>query len=53
MLSQIHRLSGFLLTMDHKLAEYTHLEAELDFITFDILLDHLEYIICRVIDLIL
>lgn len=34
-----------------KLAEYSHIEAELDFITFDDLLAHLEHIICRVIDL--
>ncbi|POR34706.1 Asparaginyl-trna synthetase [Tolypocladium paradoxum] len=34
------------------LAEYTHIEAELDFITFDQLLAHLEHVICRVIDLI-
>jgi asparaginyl-tRNA synthetase len=34
-----------------KLAEYSHVEAELDFITFDDLLIHLEHIICRVIDL--
>lgn len=36
-----------------KLAEYSHIEAELDFITFDDLLEHLEHIICQVIDLIL
>jgi asparaginyl-tRNA synthetase len=35
-----------------KLAEYSHIEAELDFITFDNLLAHLEHIICRVIELI-
>jgi asparaginyl-tRNA synthetase len=40
------------LTRRH-LSEYTHIEAELDFITFDDLLDHLETIICRVIDLML
>jgi asparaginyl-tRNA synthetase len=34
-----------------KLSEYTHIEAELDFITFDDLLAHLEHLICRVIDL--
>ena len=34
-----------------KLSEYTHVEAELDFITFDDLLAHLEHLICRVIDL--
>ncbi|KAI9737048.1 MAG: hypothetical protein M1834_000638 [Cirrosporium novae-zelandiae] len=38
------------LTRRH-LAEYTHIEAELDFITFDDLLEHLELVICRVIDL--
>ncbi|KAM0249629.1 hypothetical protein ACHAP5_002755 [Fusarium lateritium] len=38
------------LTRRH-LSEYTHVEAELDFITFDNLLDHLEHVICRVIDL--
>jgi Aspartyl/asparaginyl-tRNA synthetases len=32
---------------DMKLSEYTHVEAELDFITFDDLLAHLEHIICR------
>ncbi|KAE8376096.1 hypothetical protein BDV26DRAFT_266388 [Aspergillus bertholletiae] len=40
------------LTRRH-LSEYTHIEAELDFITFTDLLDHLEAVICRVIDLIL
>ncbi|KAL9617450.1 MAG: hypothetical protein Q9160_007762 [Pyrenula sp. 1 TL-2023] len=40
------------LTRRH-LSEYTHIEAELDFITFDDLLSHLETIMCRVIDLIL
>ena len=35
------------------LSEYTHIEAELDYITFDDLLDHLEKVICRVIELIL
>jgi asparaginyl-tRNA synthetase len=40
------------LTRRH-LSEYTHIEAELDFITFNDLLDHLEHIICRVINLIL
>lgn len=40
------------LTRRH-LAEYMHIEAELDFITFDDLLVHLENTICRVIELIL
>ena len=38
------------LTRRH-LSEYTHVEAELDFITFIDLLDHLERVICRVIEL--
>ena len=38
------------LTRRH-LSEYTHIEAELDFITFTDLLDHLEEVMCRVIDL--
>jgi asparaginyl-tRNA synthetase len=38
------------LTRRH-LSEYTHIEAELDFITFDDLLVHLETVIMRVIDL--
>ncbi|KAL1955304.1 hypothetical protein VTO42DRAFT_8836 [Malbranchea cinnamomea] len=38
------------LTRRH-LSEYTHIEAELDFIVFNDLLDHLEDIICRVIDI--
>ena len=38
------------LTRRH-LSEYTHIEAELDFITFEDLLDHLENIMCRVIDI--
>ena len=38
------------LTRRH-LSEYSHIEAELDFITFDDLLSHLEHLICRVIDL--
>jgi asparaginyl-tRNA synthetase len=38
------------LTRRH-LSEYTHIEAELDFITFSDLLDHLEMVMCRVIDL--
>ncbi|OOQ82581.1 Asparagine--tRNA ligase, cytoplasmic [Penicillium brasilianum] len=40
------------LTRRH-LSEYTHIEAELDFITFNDLLDHLEAMICRVIELLL
>ena len=39
------------LTRRH-LSEYTHVEAELDFIEFGDLLDHLEEIICRVIDIV-
>ncbi|KAI4149580.1 MAG: hypothetical protein LQ340_004563 [Diploschistes diacapsis] len=38
------------LTRRH-LSEYTHIEAELDFITFEDLLDHLELVMCRVIDI--
>ncbi|KAJ5195247.1 uncharacterized protein N7498_008685 [Penicillium cinerascens] len=37
------------LTRRH-LSEYTHIEAELDFIVFSDLLDHLEDVICRVIN---
>ena len=37
------------LTRRH-LAEYTHIEGELDFITFEDLLQHLEELICKVID---
>lgn len=37
------------LTRRH-LSEYTHIEAELAFISFDDLLDHLEEMICRTID---
>ena len=33
------------------LSEYTHIEAELDFITFDDLLAHLELVMCRVIEI--
>ena len=33
-----------------QLSEYTHVEAELDFITFEDLLAHLEDVICLVID---
>ena len=40
------------LTRRH-LSEYTHLEAELDFITFNDLLDHLELVMSRVVELIL
>ncbi|KAK4613800.1 Asparagine--tRNA ligase, cytoplasmic [Fulvia fulva] len=40
------------LTRRH-LSEYTHVEAELDFITFDDLLDHLEEMICGVLELVL
>lgn len=40
------------LTRRH-LSEYTHVEAELDFIDFNDLLEHLEEIICRVIDAVL
>jgi asparaginyl-tRNA synthetase len=36
------------LTRRH-LSEYTHIEGELDFITFDDLLDHLETLICSVL----
>ncbi|KAL9106247.1 MAG: hypothetical protein Q9227_008715 [Pyrenula ochraceoflavens] len=38
------------LTRRH-LSEYTHIEAELDWISFDDLLDHLETLICRVIEI--
>lgn len=38
------------LTRRH-LSEYTHIEAELDFITFDDLLAHLEFVMCRVVEL--
>ncbi|KAH6654782.1 asparaginyl-tRNA synthetase [Truncatella angustata] len=40
------------LTRRH-LSEYTHVEAELDFIEFPDLLEHLEEVICRVIDIVL
>lgn len=40
------------LTRRH-LSEYTHIEAELDFITFDDLLSHLEHVMCRVLELIM
>ncbi|KAG8623178.1 hypothetical protein KVT40_008154 [Elsinoe batatas] len=38
------------LTRRH-LSEYTHIEAELDFITFTDLLDHIEFVICRVLEI--
>ncbi|KAG9190293.1 asparaginyl-tRNA synthetase [Alternaria panax] len=38
------------LTRRH-LAEYTHIEAELDYINFDDLLNHLEEVMCRVLEL--
>ncbi|GAM86532.1 hypothetical protein ANO11243_045460 [Dothideomycetidae sp. 11243] len=38
------------LTRRH-LSEYTHVEAELDFITFDDLLEHIEHVTCRVIEI--
>ena len=40
------------LTRRH-LSEYTHIEAELDFISFDDLLTHLELVMCSVIDTVL
>ncbi|KAK9437078.1 asparaginyl-tRNA synthetase [Metarhizium brunneum] len=40
------------LTRRH-LSEFTHIEAELDFINFDDLLTHLETLICRVLELVL
>jgi asparaginyl-tRNA synthetase len=40
------------LTRRH-LSEYTHVEAELDYIEFGDLLEHLEEVICRVIDIVL
>ena len=40
------------LTRRH-LSEYTHIEAEMDFIEFSDLLDHLEELLCNVIDAIL
>jgi asparaginyl-tRNA synthetase len=38
------------LTRRH-LSEYTHIEGELDFITFQDLLEHLESVICRVVEI--
>jgi asparaginyl-tRNA synthetase len=35
------------------LSEYTHVEGELDFITFDDLLDHIEDLLCGVINILL
>ncbi|KAI1399588.1 asparaginyl-tRNA synthetase [Hypoxylon fuscum] len=40
------------LTRRH-LSEYTHIEAELDYIDFNDLLEHLEEVMCRVIDIVL
>lgn len=40
------------LTRRH-LSEYTHVEAELDFISFDDLLSHIEHMICRVLELVM
>ncbi|KAL4917485.1 hypothetical protein BDW62DRAFT_85032 [Aspergillus aurantiobrunneus] len=40
------------LTRRH-LSEYTHIESELDFIQFADLLDHLEAVICRVLEIVL
>lgn len=45
-------ISGLLLTIYHKLAECSHLEAELDSIAFGDPFDHPESIICDVIDLV-
>ncbi|KAH6976906.1 hypothetical protein BKA56DRAFT_487706 [Ilyonectria sp. MPI-CAGE-AT-0026] len=38
------------LTRRH-LSEFTHIEAELDFISFEDLLEHIEHIMCRVLEL--
>ena len=38
------------LTRRH-LSEYTHIEGELDFITFPDLLDHIEFLICQVLEI--
>jgi asparaginyl-tRNA synthetase len=40
------------LTRRH-LSEFTHIESELDFITFDDLQSHIEHMICRVLELIM
>ncbi|GAO20006.1 hypothetical protein UVI_02008580 [Ustilaginoidea virens] len=40
------------LTRRH-LSEFTHIEAELDFIDFNDLLSHLEFLLCRVLELVL
>ncbi|KAL4957982.1 hypothetical protein BDW69DRAFT_155097 [Aspergillus filifer] len=40
------------LTRRH-LSEYTHIESELDFIEFTDLLDHLEAVLCRVLEIVL
>lgn len=40
------------LTRRH-LSEYTHIEAELDYITFDDLLVHLEEVMCRVLEIVM
>ncbi|KOS18013.1 Asparagine--tRNA ligase [Escovopsis weberi] len=40
------------LTRRH-LSEFTHIEAELDFLSFDDLLAHIEHIMCRVLELVM
>ncbi|KAI1822721.1 hypothetical protein F4861DRAFT_513278 [Xylaria intraflava] len=40
------------LTRRH-LSEFTHVEAELDFITFDDLLAHIEHMMCRVLEIVM